>query len=327
VPVSSHGLTAALTFSDYSQRMDNGQVETVRRFNRVVTQRVGVLNDQYLSRDRSVGLSRLLWEIEPDGSEVRVLRSRLGLDSGYTSRQLRRLEQDGLISVDRDASDGRVRKVRLTDAGRDERAVLNQRSNELAASILAPLTAQQRHRLLAAMADVERLMLASQVQIEITDPGSQAARYCLRSYFEELAHRFDGGFDPRQSISATDEEMRLPNGLLLVAVLHGNPVGCGALKLHSDTRVAEIKRMWTSPELRGLGLGRRILDQLAEEAQARGMSTLRLETNRSLTEARRLYETSGFVEVQAFNDETYAHHWFQRDLADSGSSDDPADRT
>jgi DNA-binding MarR family transcriptional regulator/ribosomal protein S18 acetylase RimI-like enzyme len=307
--------------------MDHGQVEAVRRFNRVVTQRVGVLDDEYLSRDRSLGLSRLLWEIEPDGSEVRVLRARLGLDSGYTSRQLRRLEHDGLISVDPDASDGRVRKVRLTDAGRDECAVLNQRSNELAASILAPLTVKQRHRLIEAMADVERLMLASQVQIEITDPGVPAARHCLRSYFEELADRFDGGFDPRQSISATDDEMRSPAGLLLVAVLQGNPVGCGALKLHADTGIAEIKRMWTSPELRGLGLGRRILDQLAGEAQARGMSTLRLETNHSLTEARRLYETSGFVEVQAFSNETYAHHWFQRDLAGTGSSEDAANRT
>ena len=303
--------------------MDGGQVETVRRFNRVVTQRVGVLNDEYLTRDRSLGLSRLLWEIEPDGSEVRVLRSRLGLDSGYTSRQLRRLEADGLITVDLDSSDGRVRKVHLTDAGRDECAVLDQRSNELAASILAPLTAKQRHRLIEAMADVARLMQASQVQIAITDPGAPTARYCLRAYFEELARRFDGGFDPRQSISATDDEMRLPHGMLLVAVLHGSPVGCGALKLHADTRIAEIKRMWTSPELRGLGLGRRILEQLAEEAQARGMNTLRLETNRSLTEARMLYQTSGFVEVQAFNDETYAHHWFQRDLVRSDSCDDP----
>jgi DNA-binding MarR family transcriptional regulator/GNAT superfamily N-acetyltransferase len=264
----------------------------------------------------------LLWEIEPEGSEVRVLRSRLGLDSGYTSRQLRRLEEDGLISVDPDAYDGRVRRVRLTDAGRDERAVLDQRSDELAASMLAPLTPKQRDRLVEAMADVERLVLAAQVQIEITDPGAPAARYCLRSYFEELAHRFDGGFDPRLSISATDDEMRLPDGLLLMAVLHGSPVGCGALKLHTDTRTAEIKRMWTSPELRGLGLGRRILDHLAENARARGMSTLRLETNHSLTEARRLYETSGFVEVQPFNNETYAHHWFQRNLAQSDSSDD-----
>lgn len=297
--------------------MNKGQIESVRRFNRVVTQRVGVLNDEYLSRDRSVGLDRLLWEIEPDGSEVRTLRSRLGLDSGYVSRQLRRLEDDGLVSVDPDSSDGRVRTVRLTEAGRAECAVLDQRSDEFAASILAPLAAGQRQRLIEAMADVERLMLASQVQIEITDPGDSAARYCLRSYVEELGRRFDGGFDPGQSISATDEEMRLPSGLFLVAVLHGNPVGCGALKLHADTRIAEIKRMWTSPEVRGLGLGRRILGLLADKARARGMRVLRLETNHSLAEARKLYETSGFVEVPAFNDETYAHHWFQRDLAEA----------
>jgi DNA-binding MarR family transcriptional regulator/N-acetylglutamate synthase-like GNAT family acetyltransferase len=294
--------------------MDKDQIGTVRRFNRVVTQRIGVLNDGYLSRDRSLGLDRLLWEIEPDGSEVRMLRSRLGLDSGYASRQLRRLEDDGLVSVDPDSSDGRVRKVRFTDAGRAECAVLDERSDELAASILTPLTAKQRQRLIDAMADVERLMLASQVQIGIVDPGTPPARYCLRSYFDELAHRFEGGFDPGRSISATDDEMRLPDGLLLVAVLQGNPVGCGALKLHPDRRIAEIKRMWTSPDVRGLGLGRRILDRLTEEARSRGMSTLRLETNHALAEARGLYETSGFVEVSAFNEEPYAHHWFQRDL-------------
>lgn len=72
--------------------------------------------------------------------------------------------------------------------------------------------------------------------------------------------------------------------------------------------------MWASPDVRGLGLGRRILERLAEEAIIRGMQTLRLETNRSLAEARRLYETAGFVEVEAFNSEQYAHHWFERNL-------------
>ncbi|MEU9383364.1 MarR family transcriptional regulator, partial [Streptomyces sp. NPDC048279] len=79
--------------------MEREQIDAVRRFNRVVTQRVGALDDAYLSRDRSLGLSRLLWEIESDGSEVRVLRSRLGLDSGYLSRQLRRLESEGLVTT------------------------------------------------------------------------------------------------------------------------------------------------------------------------------------------------------------------------------------
>jgi len=180
--------------------------------------------------------------------------------------------------------------------------------------MLEPLTASQRERLVAAMAEVERLVIASLVRIEIIDPREPDARFCLRSYFAELGRRFDGGFDPAQSIPAGDQEMSLPDGLLLVATVQGSPVGCGALKLHPDTGIAEVKRMWVRSGVRGLGLGRRLLECLAEEASTRGMSTLRLETNQTLTEARRLYETAGFVEVEAFNDEPYAHHWFQRDL-------------
>jgi DNA-binding MarR family transcriptional regulator/N-acetylglutamate synthase-like GNAT family acetyltransferase len=294
--------------------MERERVDAVRRFNRAVTQRVGALDDEYLSRDRSLGLSRLLWEVESDGSEVRVLRLRLGLDSGYLSRQLRRLESDGLVTTDLDSDDGRVRKVRLTKAGIAERAVLDRASDELAESILDPLPDGQQARLVAAMTEVERLLLASQVRIEITDPRVPDARYCLRSYFEELRRRFDTGFDPAQSISASNEEMTLPDGLLLVARSQGAPIGCGALKLHARTRIAEVKRMWVSPDVRGLGLGRRILERLVDEATVRGMETLRLETNRTLAEARRLYQTAGFMEVEAFNTEPYAHHWFERSL-------------
>ena len=228
-------------------------------------QRIGVLDDAYLSRDRSLGLSRLLWEVDPGGSEVRALRATLGLDSGYVSRQLRRLESDGLVTTDPDIEDGRVRTVRLTRAGVTERTVLDRASDELAESILDPLSDQQRDRLVAAMTEVERLLLASQVRIELTDPRDPGARHCLRSYFEELARRFENGFDPAQSISASDEEMTPPNGLLLVATLQGAPVGCGALKVHPDDGVAEVKRMWCAPAVRGLGLGRRLLERLVDE--------------------------------------------------------------
>jgi ribosomal protein S18 acetylase RimI-like enzyme len=91
-------------------------------------------------------------------------------------------------------------------------------------------------------------------------------------------------------------------------------VGCGALKLHRDARIAEAKRMWISPDLRGLGLGRRLLKSLVAEAESQGMAIIRLETNRSLVEAINLYEGEGFAEVEAFNNEPYAHHWFQRNL-------------
>jgi len=129
-------------------------VEQVRRFNRTVTQRIGALNDSFLARDRPLGQARVLWEIGPEGSDIRLLRSRLDLDSGYLSRLLRSLENDGLIVVEQSRADGRVRTARLTGRGLAERAELDRRSDDLAASILRSLTTRQRTRLTTAMAEV-----------------------------------------------------------------------------------------------------------------------------------------------------------------------------
>jgi DNA-binding MarR family transcriptional regulator/GNAT superfamily N-acetyltransferase len=300
--------------------MDTPRIERVRRFNRTVTQRVGALDDYYLSRTRPLGQARLLWEIgcEAGGCEVRALRARLDLDSGYVSRLLRALEADGLVTVDADEADARVRTVRLTADGLVERAELDRRSDELAASILRPLNAGQRDRLVGAMAEVERLLMASTVRVAVTDPRHPHARYCLDAYFAELARRFDGGYDPARGISATDEELTLPAGVFLVATRHTEPVGCVGLKLHAgddgEPGTAHVKRMWVSPTLRGLGLGRRLLAEAEAHAAAHGVRTLRLDTNRALTEAVGLYRAAGYGEVPAFNDEPYAHHWFAKDL-------------
>jgi DNA-binding MarR family transcriptional regulator/GNAT superfamily N-acetyltransferase len=299
--------------------MPSDMVGQVRRFNRTVTQRIGALSDAYLSRDRPLGQARLLWEIGPEGSDVRLLRSRLDLDSGYLSRLLRSLENDGLIVVEQSGTDGRVRTARLTARGLAERAVLDRRSDDLAASILGPLSPRQRARLVTSMAEVERLLVASAVQVSACDPRHPDARFCLRAYFRELANRFDGGFDVTRSISADDEELTLPAGLLLVATLHGEPVGCGALKYHDDAPT-EIKRMWVSPAVRGLGLGRRLLAALEARAAARGIPVVRLETNRALDEAVGLYRAAGYREVPAFNDEPYAHHWFEKTLDHEAAS-------
>ena len=288
-------------------------IEQVRSFNRAVTQRVGALNDAFLSRGRPLGQARLLWEIGPAGIDVRLLRSRLDLDSGYLSRLLRSLENDGLVAVEQSQADGRVRTARLTARGRAERAELDRRSDEVAASILQPLSARQRTRLVTAMAEVERLLAASTVQVAVADPRHPDARACLQAYFSELSQRFDGGFDPARSISADDADLTPPAGLLLVATLHGEPIGCGALKFHGDAP-AEIKRMWVAPAVRGLGLGRRLLTELEAHAAAHGARALRLETNRALAEAIGLYRASGYREVGAFNDEPYAHHWFEKTL-------------
>jgi GNAT superfamily N-acetyltransferase len=189
--------------------------------------------------------------------------------------------------------------------------VLDQRSDEVAASILGPLSGRQRGRLVAAMAEVERLLVASTVRVRVCPPSDPDARACLRAYFAELAGRFDTGFDPARSIPAGDAELTSPAGLLLVASLHGEPVGCAALKFHGDAP-AEVKRMWVAPAVRGLGLGRRLLAELEERAAAGEVRTLRLETNGALSEAIALYRSAGYREVPAFNDEPYAHHWFEK---------------
>lgn len=289
-------------------------IDQVRRFNRTVTQRIGALDDAFLSRDRPLGQARVLWEIGPAGSDVRRLRSRLGLDSGYLSRLLRSLESAGLVTVEPSGADGRVRTARLTGDGLAERAELDRRSDEAADAIFEPLSPRQRDRLITAMAEVERLLVASTVQVTVCDPRDPDARQALRAYVTELAQRFEDGFDPALSISATDDEMSAPAGLFLLAALHGEPVGCGALKFHPGAP-AEIKRMWVASEVRGLGLGRRLLAELEARAAARGVRALRLETNRALAEAISLYRSAGYREVAAFNDEPYAHHWFEKTLS------------
>jgi DNA-binding MarR family transcriptional regulator/GNAT superfamily N-acetyltransferase len=279
----------------------------------VVTQRVGALNDRYLGRNRPLGEARVLWEIGPDGCDVRVLRARLDLDSGYLSRLLRSLEAARLVTVTHRADDKRVRTVHLTRRGVAERAVLDRRSDELARSCLEPLTDAQRRRLVAAMTDVERLLTAALVDITETDPDDADARFCIAQYFDELDRRFSRGFDPGASISAAADELRPPAGALLVARLHGEPVGCGALKFHGRAPT-ELKRMWVAPTARGLGIGRRMLTALEERAAQAGARTVRLETNRTLTEAIALYRSTGYEEVDAFNDEPYANHWFEKRL-------------
>jgi DNA-binding MarR family transcriptional regulator/predicted N-acetyltransferase YhbS len=293
--------------------MDPTLISQARRFNRIVTQRVGALNDRFLARHRSLGEARLLWEIGPEGREVRSLRAELELDSGYLSRLLRSLEASGLVTVGPGESDKRVRIARLTPSGAAERAVLDQRSDDLAASLLAPLNAAQQARLVAAMAEVERLLTASMVEVAPVDPAHAHARFCIQSYFAELDRRFETGFDPALSIPALEDELRPPAGLLLVATLRAEPIGCGGLKFH-DGEPADIKRMWVADSARGLGVGRRLLAELETAAAGRGVQAVRLETNQALVEAISLYRSSGYVEVAPFNEEPYAHYWFEKQL-------------
>jgi DNA-binding MarR family transcriptional regulator/GNAT superfamily N-acetyltransferase len=292
----------------------DAMVEQVRRFNRVVTERVGALDDQFLGHSMPLGEARVLWEIGSDGCELRLLRARLGLDSGYLSRLLRSLQSSGLVRVAPGTHDRRVRVARLTAAGRRERAKLDEHSDERAMSLLEPLTDAQRQRLVAAMADVERLLITASVAIVPTDPEHPDAQYCLAEYVAELNRRSPRGFDPSVGATAHPHEVRPPAGQFYVAYLHGEATGCGGVK-HHDDGPAEIKRMWIAPRARGIGLGRRLLDTLEQCARDGGATFAHIETSAVLGEALAMYRSTGWIEVAPFNEEPFADHWLEKRLA------------
>ena len=235
---------------------------------------------------------------------MRRLRAQLGLDSGYLSRLLRSLEAAGLVTVGPSERDKRVRTARLTRAGLTERALLDRRSDDLARSFLAPLSPARRERLVAAMAEVELLLTAGLVEIKVVDPADRDAEWCLNEYFVE----------PALSIPLDRHELRPPAGLFLLATVRAKPIGCGALRVHGK-QPAEVKRMWVTESARGLGVGRRLLAELESRAVAAGAPAIRLETNDALNEAIGLYRSAGYKEVDAFNSEPYAQHWFEKRLA------------
>ncbi len=287
-------------------------ISQVRSFNRLVTSQVGALNDRYLGR-RPLGEARVLFEIGPDGATPRDVRARLGLDSGYLSRMLGALERDGLIERTPNPADRRSERLRLTEAGSTEVRELDRLSDELAASVLEPLDDRQRARLLAAQAEVRRLLAISMVQIELESPASADARWCLSHYFAELDARFEEHFDPGRTWAAERMGLAPPSGAFLIARVNGQPAGCGALRTLSPG-VGEIARMWVDRAHRGLGIGRRLLEGLEQQAVALGLDCVRLDTNRALDEAKAMYRSSGYVEIPRYNDNPYANHWFEKRL-------------
>jgi DNA-binding MarR family transcriptional regulator/ribosomal protein S18 acetylase RimI-like enzyme len=287
------------------------QVELVRDFNRYYTRRLGMLTDRYLGQGRTLSEARLLFEIGAV-ADVRDLRTRLGLDSGYLSRLLRSLERQRLIRVRAHPSDGRARIAELTPAGVRERADLDARSRAGISELLGPLTAEQRDRLVAAQAQVRRLLRLAAVTIEAVDDGASVARYCLGAYASELALRFPAGYD--DSALAKPGELSGDAGALLVAREEGHPVGCVAWQRHGpDT--AEVRHLWVGAGARGLGLGRRLLGAVEDDAVAHAVAVMRLGTHRVLTEAIALYRSSGYREIPPYDESPYNQLAFEKLLA------------
>jgi DNA-binding MarR family transcriptional regulator/GNAT superfamily N-acetyltransferase len=285
----------------------------LRRFNRTWTQRIGVLEESFLGLGLPLGAARLAFEIGERGASVRELRARLGLDSGHLARLLRRLEEAELVSVAPDPADRRRRSVTLTRTGRGFLRRLDDRSEELAARLVAPLTPRQQQRLVDALATADLLVRAATVDLRTVHPAAPEARAAVTAYFEELRERF--GFDPGEP---ADEQAMAPGaGALVVATSDGEPVACGGVQALGPG-VGEVKRMWVHPGWRGAGLGARLLRHLEQVAADLGHHTVRLDTNGTLTEAIAMYERAGYRRIERYNDNPYAQAWFEKELPTSG---------
>jgi DNA-binding MarR family transcriptional regulator/predicted GNAT family N-acyltransferase len=287
-------------------------ISRVRRFNRAVTSSVGALDTSFLGRGRPLGAARVLNAIGHGRSDIAEIRDYLDLDSGLMSRLLRGLEEEGLIETTAPEHDARRRVAKLTRAGRREFHAYETLSNAQAEAVLTGRA--HADALLAAMDMIASTLGRGHFELSEVDPRTETARYCLGEYYAELGRRFARGFDVALSRDPDARDMVRPRGAFIVAISDGLPVGCVGLK-GTDHGYAEIKRLWVSPSARGLGLGRRLMEAVETIARELEIALLRLDTNSALSEADRLYRSSGWTEIPRFNDDPYPDLFFEKHLA------------
>ncbi|MFW2590001.1 bifunctional helix-turn-helix transcriptional regulator/GNAT family N-acetyltransferase [Sagittula sp. SSi028] len=291
--------------------MPTDPVARMRRFNRAVTTEAGLLDSSFLGRGRPLGPARVLNAIGHGLCDVAEIRAYLRLDSGLTSRLLRGLEEEGLITLSPSPQDARRRIAALTPAGEAEFAAYESLSDDHARDVLA------RHPrpdiLLDAMDVVATALGLDRITLEEVAPEDPRARACLDIYYGELAERLRTGFDVTLSADPEAADMTAPRGAFLIAMSDGMPIGCVGLK-GTDKGYAEIKRLWVSQAARGMGLAGRLMDAVETRARDLGISLLRLDTNSALPEAVAFYRKRQWTEIGRFNEDPYPDIFFEKVL-------------
>jgi DNA-binding MarR family transcriptional regulator len=286
-------------------------VHRFRRFARAVTKEVGALDTSFLGRGRPLGAARVLNAIGMGRTDVAEIREYLGLDSGLMSRLLRSLEEEGFVRTTPHPDDARRRVALLTEAGQLEFQAYEELSNARASALLD--RSARLDELLHAMDMIASALGRDRIAIEEADPRDDVARYCLGEYYAELGRRFEKGFDVSLSRDPDTSDMVRPRGAFFLAMSDGLPIGCVGLK-GTGGAVAEIKRLWICPTARGFGIAKRLMHAAETVARELSVKILRLDTNSALPEALKLYRTSGWVEIDRFNEDPYPDLFFEKHL-------------
>ena len=292
------------------------RIGTIRQFNRFFTRRIGVLREGLLHSPYTLTEARILFELgQREGITASSLCRELGLDAGYLSRILARLEQQGLLDKVRPDGDGRQRLLQLTPQGNDAATLLDQRSRDEIAEMLNELSEDQQQRLMKAMQTIEStlthgLKYAEPFFLRAHEPGDMgwvthrhgilyAQEYGWNEQFEALVARIVADFI---------NNYRSERERCWIAEMNGEIVGSVFVVQDSET-VAKLRLLLVEPEARGLGLGTRLVEECIHFARRRGYQKLMLWTNSILLEARHIYSKTGFELVAE-----EAHHSFGHDL-------------
>jgi len=292
------------------------RIGTIRQFNRFFTRQIGVLREGLLHSPYSLTEARILFEL---GQSNQVTASKLGrelgLDAGYLSRILARLEQQGLLEKVRSENDGRQLLLSLTAAGREAFALLDQRSREEVSEMLEDLSEEDQQHLLKAMQTIESLLsngfkFSEPFVLRPHEPGDMgwvthrhgvlyAQEYGWDEHFEALVAQIVADFINHYNPARER---------CWIAEMDGEIIGSVFVMQSSET-VAKLRLLLVEPRARGLGLGTRLVEECIRFARRRGYQKLMLWTNSILLEARHIYEKTGFHLVAE-----EAHHSFGHDL-------------
>jgi DNA-binding MarR family transcriptional regulator/GNAT superfamily N-acetyltransferase len=290
-------------------------VEAVRRFSRFYTRRIGVLHEGYNGTEFSLSEARVIYELaHREPVTATELAKELDLDPGYLSRMLKSFQEGGLVQRQASDVDGRQYVLSLTERGQQRFAALNARSRSDMAQMLSALTARQQQRLIKAMSEVEALLSAEPERgaayiLRPHQPGDigwmvqkhgelYAREYGWDETFEalvaEIGARFLKEFDPKKERA-------------WIAEKDGENVGCVFLVRESD-EVAKLRLLLVDAKARGLGLGRRLVEECIRFARLKRYKKITLWTNDILTTARHIYEKAGFTLVSEERHVSFGHH-------------------
>jgi DNA-binding MarR family transcriptional regulator/GNAT superfamily N-acetyltransferase len=295
---------------------DSGaEIEAVRRFNRFYTRQIGVLEEGLLASSFTLAQARVLFEL---GTRKRVTAGQLidilGLDAGYLSRILQRFVDSRLMTRERSSDDGRRAELALTARGRKAFGAIDRRSRDAIAAMIGPIRPAERRRLLEAMQTLERTLSEPRATptiavrpYRIGDVGWAIEQHG-RLYAEEFG--WNGDFEALAATLfarfATNHDPEAER--FWVAEVDDERAGCVfVVRNEKDPRAAQLRCLLVTPKARGLGLGRRLVDECLAFAKSAGYERMLLWTNDVLASARSIYEGAGFSLVEESPHRSFGH--------------------